>query len=251
MHLIDSPPDLPPPPAGLLQSSSLFLDFDGTLVDIAPSPDAVIVDPGLRELLADLAHRMGDRIALVSGRSIAQLDYLIGPVAGMIAVSGSHGSEHRFDGVEDKPPRPASLAIVERRMREAAARYDGAIVEPKSFGVALHYRLAPAFETEARALVQDLAAEFGLAVQDGKMMMEARLPGSDKGVAITHLMRRPAMAATRPVFVGDDLTDEDGFVAAIALGGTGILVGEPRPTAAEYRLANPAAVRSWLAGDVQ
>ncbi|MBR0654652.1 trehalose-phosphatase [Plastoroseomonas arctica] len=248
MSLTRLPPELPPPPEALLQSSSLFLDFDGTLVEIAATPDAVLVDAGLRDLLAALARHYGPRVAIVSGRSIAQLDALIGPVARMLAISGSHGSEHRFDGGEEKPLRPRSLDAVEARMRDAAARHPGALVEPKSFGVALHYRLAPGFEGEARTLVEALAAASGLAVQAGKMMVEARIPGSDKGVAVTRLMQRAGMAGTKPVFLGDDLTDEAGFEAARALGGTGILVGNPRPTAAAYRLDNPAAVRSWLAG---
>jgi len=240
--------DLPPPPDGLLAGASLFLDFDGTLVDIAPSPDDVVVDAALLQLLAGLAQRL--EVAVVSGRSIAQLDALLGPLVDRLALSGSHGSEHRFDGAAERPPRPASLDTVATRMRDAAAAHAGTIVEPKTFGVALHYRLAPAFATEARSLADALAAELGLAVQTGKMMVEVRLPGSDKGGAIARLMRRPAMAGTRPVFIGDDVTDESGFVAANALGGAGILVGEPRATAAGFRLPHPAAVRRWLQGAV-
>ncbi|MBU3992980.1 MAG: trehalose-phosphatase [Alphaproteobacteria bacterium] len=242
---------LPYPPLNLLESASLFLDFDGTLVDIADRPDAVVVDQALNSLLADLARRHDNCIALISGRSIAQLDALIGPIARNIALSGSHGSEYRWNGTLAHPVRPASLEQVERVMRDAATGHPGSLVETKSFGVALHYRLAPEFESEARALAARLAGQFDLALQEGKMMVELRVPGSDKGVAVTTMMRRREMAGTRPVFIGDDVTDEDGFEAARTFGGTGILVGPPRETAASYRLPDPAAVRHWLAGESQ
>ncbi len=242
-------PDLPPPPYALLRHASVFLDFDGTLVDITDHPDAVIVDAPLRALLVSLAHGHHGRVALVSGRSIAQLDSLLGSVAGVLALAGSHGCEYRFDGSEARPERPPSLDVIEMRLREAAAAQPGVIVERKSLGVALHYRLQPGFEAEAQAMLSALAGEWGLAVQHGKMMVEARLPGSDKGVAVARLMQRPAMVGTLPVFVGDDITDETGFEAARALGGAGILVGPARATAAAYRLADPAATRRWLAGE--
>ena len=241
--------DLPPPPLALFRRASLFLDFDGTLVDIVDHPDAVIVDAALRALLVTLAQGHQGRVALVSGRSIAQLDVLLGSLAGLLALAGSHGSEYRFDGAEERPDRPPSLDLIETRLREAAAARSGVIVEPKSLGVALHYRLRPGFAAEAQAMVTALASEWGLAVQHGKMMVEARLPGSDKGAAVARLMQRPAMAGTLPVFVGDDITDETGFEAARALGGAGILVGPARATAAAYRLDDPAATRRWLAGE--
>lgn len=250
MSVAPDPQALAYPPFALLDFASLFIDFDGTLVDVADQPDAVVVDDALDALLADLARRHGNRIALVSGRSIAQLDGFIGPLAHIIALFGSHGSEYRWNGNAAHPIRPASLDQVEHQMRHAAAAVPGAIVEPKSYGVALHYRLAPQYESGARALATKLAERFGLAVQQGKMMVEVRVAGSDKGVAVRTLMRRPEMAGTRPVFIGDDLTDEAGFAAAAALGGTGILVGQPRATAAGYGLPDPAAVRRWLAGAV-
>ncbi|WP_439532145.1 trehalose-phosphatase [Polymorphobacter sp.] len=240
---------LPHPPADLRRSATLLLDFDGTLVDIADDPDGVIVDSGLIDLIAALAREQGDRLAIISGRSIAQLDALIGAPARTLAVSGSHGTEYRWQGYQAQSTRPASLDLVEAEMRAAAATHSGSIVERKSFGVALHYRLAPDFEPRALALARQLADQFGLVVQEGKMVAEVRVPGSDKGLAVRTLMARPEMTGTRPVFVGDDVTDEHGFEAARALGGVGILVGLPRPTAATYGLADPAAVRRWLAGD--
>lgn len=241
--------DLPSPPTTLLRGASLFLDFDGTLVEIADRPDAVVVDAALRALLTSLAHGHQGRVALVSGRSIAQLDSLLGSVAGMLALAGSHGSEYRFDGSEERPERPSGLDMIEMQLRAVASARPGVIVERKSLGVALHYRLRPGFEAEAQAMVGALAGDWGLAIQHGKMMVEARMPGSDKGVAIARLMQRPMMVGTLPVFVGDDITDETGFEAVRALGGAGILVGPARATAAAYRLADPAATRRWLAGE--
>ena len=239
---------LPAPPRDLLDSASLFLDFDGTLVDLADRPDDVSVDPALADLLTALTRQMDGRVAIVSGRSIAQLDKLLGPVAQTVAVSGSHGCEHRWHGISAHPVRPESLLDVAAAMRVASAGRPGVIIEEKSFGVALHFRLAPAFETQALLLAERLGAEHELAVQHGKMMVELRVPGSDKGIAVTRLLKRPEMYGTRPVFIGDDVTDESAFVAARGAGGHGILVGLPRATAADYGLPDPAAVRAWLGG---
>ena len=127
----------------------------------------------------------------------------------------------------------------------------GLLVEEKSFGVALHYRLAPEAEAEARILAAALAEELDLCLQPGKMVAELRVAGGDKGRVVHRLMDRPPMRGTRPVFVGDDVTDEAGFVAARALGGHGVLIGAARATAADHRLDSPAALRAWLAEAVR
>lgn len=225
---------------------SLFLDLDGTLLDLIDDPDKVIADEGLRDLLQRLARRLHGRLAIVSGRSIAQIDTIIGPFAADIAVSGSHGSEHRWRGVAAHPVRPAGLDEAHARFRDFADAHAGVLVEDKSFGVALHYRMAPAMEAEALALASALADALDLHLQPGKMMTELRLPGGDKGKAVRTLMSRPPMAGTRPIFMGDDETDEPAFVAANELGGAGILVGRREGSAARYTVANPAAVRGWL-----
>lgn len=234
------------PPESLLDGASLFIDFDGTLVELARHPDGVAVTDTLRALLARLHARHSGRVAIVSGRSIAQLDALLGPVARLIALSGSHGCEHRWDGISAHPIVPPSLEHVAVAMRDFAAVRPGMLVEEKSFGVALHYRGAPDAEEEACRLAIALAAEYALVAQHGKMVIEVRPPGSDKGVPVRRLMARARMAGTRPIFLGDDLTDEAGFHAAQKLGGAGVLVGPPRPTIARYRLPEPAAARDWL-----
>jgi trehalose 6-phosphate phosphatase len=237
----------PTPPIGLIAGASLFLDLDGTLLEIVDRPDAVVADRALRDLLHDLAERLNGRVAVISGRSLAQIDAILGKVAGELALSGSHGSEHRWRGVEARPDRPAELDIAARRMQPFAREHKGVLIEEKSYGVVLHYRMNPAAEAQAQALVAELGNELDLCVQHGKMMVELRVAGADKGVAVRRLMSRPPMQGTVPVFIGDDLTDETGFIAARACGGHGVLIGPQRLTEADYRIDSPAALRRWLA----
>ena len=236
------------PPLEDLTTTSLFLDLDGTMLELVDRPEMVVADAPLRALLLRLAERLEGRLAIVSGRSIAQMDAILGPAAQHIALSGSHGSEHRWRGVAAHPVRPPSLDEAQARFRAFADAHDGVLVEDKSFGVALHYRMAPAVGEAAEALAATLAEQLDLQFQPGKMMAELRLPGGDKGKAVHTLMARAPMAGTSPWFVGDDATDEAGFAAARSLGGAGVLVGKRRPTAALYALPDPAAVRRWLEG---
>lgn len=227
------------PPVELLRGASLFLDFDGTLVDIAERPDAVRVDARLRSVMHALHARLAGRIAVVSGRPAAEVRALLGAD---IAIVGSHGME--FAG--RVPERPAGLDEALAAMRALAVRYPGVLAEDKPLGAGLHFRLCPAAEAECLALAGALAEAHGLHLQPGKMMVEVRAAGGDKGSAVRALMREPGAAGTRPVFMGDDLTDEPGFAAAAELGGAGVLVGEPRATAARYRLAGVEATLAWL-----
>jgi trehalose 6-phosphate phosphatase len=244
------PETLPFPSAGLLEGSSLFLDLDGTLLDIVDRPEDVRADESLRAMLGDLAERLDGRLAVISGRSLEQIDGILGDIASDLALSGSHGCEHRWKGVLARPVRPQSLDHVAERMRAFAEGRQGVLVEEKSYGVALHYRLNPEVESQARELAGALATEFDLYLQRGKMMVELRVAGGDKGQAIHRLMSRPPMKGTRPIFIGDDVTDEPGFTAARELGGHGVLVGPPRATAADHRIASPTDLRNWLAAAV-
>jgi len=240
--------DLKPPPRALLDGACLFLDFDGTLVELADRPDAVAVDEGLAALLDQLATKLGDRVALVSGRSVAQLDRFLGDSSRRVAVVGSHGAESRHVGKPiARPDRPEALDAAQTLIVESFGGRDGVVIEEKSLGVGVHYRLDPAVEEEAHALAAKLAQAHDLEVQKGKMMVELRLPGHDKGSAIAAMLGEAPFNGCRPVFIGDDLTDEPGFAACAKAGGAGVLVGTPRETAASYRLANVAAVREWLA----
>ena len=236
------------PPRDLLDRASLLLDLDGTLLDLIDRPDEVVADPELRDLLHALSVRLGGRLAVISGRSLDQIDAILGPVAQTLAACGSHGLEYRVGGAVDRPERPEALDVAAARLRPFAQDHPGVLVEDKSLGVALHYRQIPEVEPDARALARVVADELALAIQPGKMMIELRLAGGDKGVAVERLMQRPPMAGSVPVFAGDDLTDEPAFAAARRLGGHGILVGALRPTSADFALGSPAALRAWLAG---
>lgn len=235
---------LPSPPSPALSDIALFLDFDGTLVEIAPTPDAVMVADDLRELLDRLAAAAPGRVAVVSGRSIAQLDAFLGSG---LTFAGSHGAEIRSPGLAGvTPKRPPELEYAAAEL-SAYADLNGLVFEAKSFGAALHYRLKPQCEKDAVAMAERVAATHGLTLQRGKMVAEVRLPG-DKGAAIEALMMAEAMQGALPWFIGDDVTDEDGFAAASALGGAGVLVGPERDSAATYRLPGVAALHDWLAG---
>lgn len=234
---------LAPPPPDLLAGASLFLDFDGTLVEIAPRPDAVAVDVRLRRLMAALTTRLAGRIAIVSGRGAEEIDALFGGAG--FPIGGSHGAE--LFGVEGavEPERPIALDAVLERLNRFAADRPGVLVEAKPLGAGLHFRGAPQAESACRALAEQLAEASGLTLQEGKMVFELRAPG-DKGRAIAALMAMPPFAGSRPLFLGDDLTDEPGFAAAARLGGAGVLVGALRATSATYRLPDVAAVLRWL-----
>jgi len=238
-------PDSPPPPLSRLEPAALFLDFDGTLVELAEAPGAIAVPSGLKPLLDRLAVRLDGRIAIVSGRAVDDLRRHLGGFAAVL--SGSHGAElHYADGRSIPVSAPPGLAGARESVRRFAAGGDGLLVEDKPTGVALHYRLAPERAEEADAFLEALALRSGLALQRGKMVAELRPHGTDKGEALRRLMAEPPFAGARPVFVGDDLTDEDAFRAAAALGGEGVLVGPERPSAARWRLDNVVAVTAWL-----
>lgn len=236
--------DLHAPPTDLLRDASLFLDFDGTLVEIAERPDAVRVSARLSRVMRRLLEGLEGRIAVISGRPAEQVQALL---ASPVAIVGSHGLEYRGDfarlGAQVRPPE---LAEALAAMRELARARPGLLVEDKPFGVALHFRQLPEAEAECHALAEALAERHALRLQPGKMMVEVRAPGGDKGTAIRTLMREEPIARGLPLFMGDDLTDEPGFVAAAELGGAGVLVGPERATAARYRLQGVPATLDWL-----
>ena len=236
---------LPPPPPDLLDRAALFLDFDGTLVELAEAPGAIRIPLALPSLLDRLGRRLNGRLAIVSGRSLADLERHIA-CAGL-AISGSHGLELRFaDGRTLPLSAPAGLDA----MRAAALRFaqgePGLLVEEKPAGLAIHYRQVPAAAERVASFAEALANAHGMSTQRGKMVVELKPNGRSKGDAIRAFMTEPAFADARPVFVGDDLTHEHGFEAAVALGGSGILVGDMRRTAADYRLDSVASVAAWL-----
>lgn len=235
-----------PPPHVVLNNATLFLDLDGTLFDLVDCPDDVRADARTRALLERLSERLNGRLAVVSGRSLAQIDNMLGPTAAALWISGSHGCEHRWRDVANSPPRPCALEKVAARFLVFARDHPGVLVEEKSLGVALHYRAAPQAEAASLTLARELADQHDLFLQHGKMMAELRAGNGNKGSAILAMMSHPQMTGTTPVFAGDDLTDEAGFEAVLHLGGHAILVGEPRPTLANFGLRSPDDLRKWL-----
>ena len=238
--------ELPAPlPLRRFQRVALFLDLDGTLASIEPRPEDVRPAPWRTALVRRLQQGLEGRLAVISGRSLDEVDRILEGAA--IAVGAVHGLvRRRADGsVVRAPPHP-NLRWARSALQAAATARPGLIVEDKGLSVALHYRRAPALADEAVAEARRVAGEYGLKLQLGNMVAEVCTPGFDKGTALRAFMRERPFERGGPVFVGDDLTDENGFSAAKALGGVGILVGSPRPTAAELRLDNVAAVRAWL-----
>lgn len=228
------------PPTTLLRDASLFLDFDGTLVRIADRPDGIRVEPRLLKLLEELSRKLDGRLTLVSGRSSADVLTWLHPLR--LTVAGSHGLERNGAPVDRAPALDECL----RHLRSFEARHHGVLLEEKPMGVALHYRQAPEIEEECRSAAEQAAAISGLQVQPGKMVFELKPASGNKGTAVRDLMAEPQHTGTRPVFIGDDLTDEHGFAVVRELGGAGILVGEERDTAATYRLPDVDAVHDWL-----
>jgi trehalose 6-phosphate phosphatase len=245
MSLEDLIVGLPAPKPLRLGETALFLDLDGTLAPIAARPQDVRPDPRRTSLLERLAERLDGRLAVVSGRTLVDVDRILERC--VTAVAAVHGLEVRGpDGVvRAQPPHPA-LPRAAEAFRAFAARDSGLIVEEKGLSVALHFRLASACADAARACARRLAAETGLTLQDGDMVEELRTPGPTKGDSVRAFMAVAPFREAQPVFVGDDATDEDGFRAAQALHGLGVAVGAPRPTAARFRLADVDAALAWL-----
>lgn len=242
---------LPPPPVPATPWA-LFLDVDGTLLELAGRPDAVVVPPALPALLDALAAALGGALALVSGRALADVDRLFAPHR--YALAGSHGAEWRLPGstVVQHLALPALDAAAERLAAFVEA-HPGTLMERKSHGLALHWRNAPAAEDGARACMAALHAGLGEAFRllDGKAVLELLPAGIDKGAAVGRFCAAAPFAGRVPVFVGDDVTDEAGFAAVNARGGFAVHVGSAgRSSAATHRLPTPAAVGVWLTRDV-
>lgn len=236
---------LPAPPLPQC-GHALFLDVDGTLCPIAAQPGDVTFDAGLRRLLARACARLSNAVALVSGRP---LEWLAAEAAGLpVALAGTHGLEIRHaDGRETMVPLRPGLAAARAAARDFAASHPGVIVEEKPRGLAIHYRLALSSADAVMALAEGLAQRHDLPVQHGKLVVELKGGDADKGDAIRALLQGPPFAGQVPVYAGDDMTDEAGFAAVTEAGGFGVLVGPLRPTAASHGLADPRAVRTWLA----
>lgn len=234
----------PPLPA---DDWALFLDVDGCLLEFADRPDAVAVPAALRAALEALSARLDGALALVSGRSLATLDTLFAPLR--LPSAGLHGLERRDAGGKmAEAPAPAPLlAKVRQDARRIAERHPGALVEDKGAALALHWRGAPGAADDLRAFAAAALPWLqGYRVQPGDHVVELRPASADKGDAIAAFLGEAPFKARRPVFAGDDLTDEHGFEVVNARDGLSVLVGGRKGSAARFGLRDPADVLGWL-----
>lgn len=236
-----------PPPAQL--AWAYFLDVDGTLIEFADTPDAAHVDDALLGLVARLHHACGGALALISGRTLHDLDERLGSVR--IPLAGQHGLERRDARqrlqVHARPR--AALCPLRDRLAALAERHPGLLIEDKGLTIAVHYRHAPQLASWLHRMLRGWLGEHGkgLQLQCGRRVIEIKPAGADKGSAIAEFVAEAPFRDRVPVFIGDDLTDEHGFARVNELGGYSIKVGAG-PTCARWRLPNVRAVRAWLAG---
>jgi trehalose 6-phosphate phosphatase len=242
MTLDDSTPVKPEPPALNIAQDALFLDFDGCLVEIAPTPDAVSVPDGLPRVLQDLAARLNGALAIVSGRSLHELETFLQGFDGPMV--GSHGAEAR-GMLAPMAHQPEGLDDLQRDMSDFAASL-GLLYEHKSHGGAVHFRANPHRQRDVEIFAQELADRYSdFSVQPAKMAVELRPAGFSKDGALALLSDLPAFGARRPVYAGDDTTDEPALAWAEDHGGFGIKIGAGA-SVARFRLPEPQNLRAWL-----
>jgi trehalose 6-phosphate phosphatase len=229
-------------------SVALFLDVDGTLLDLAARPDDVVTPAGLVTTLAGAERKLAGALALISGRSIDDVDQLFTPLR--LRVSGVHGAEIRFD--PDGSPAPTVAADLPQSLlaalRRAIEPFPGVFVENKRFSFTVHYRLTPSAEPQVRNIVKQLVDSIStrVVIMDAHCAIEIKSPCFDKGGAIAAFLATSTFRGRKPIFVGDDTTDESGFALVSARGGSAYSVGRRRPGAIGSFSA-PQAVRRWLA----
>lgn len=226
-----------PPPIG--PQHAVFLDIDGTLIDLAATPDAVVVPPELPHTLAALRAQLGGAVALLTGRRLADVDRLIGPD---YAAAAEHGGILRDAGgtVTYTARRPAKYDVWLKLLNARAAEMPGVLVEVKEFNLVVHFRLAPECEAEVRRLVEGLVADADdVVLLPAHCAFELKARGGNKGSALLHFMQTPPFAGRIPLFVGDDITDEPAMAQADALGGAGLHVARDFGDSTQ-------AVREWL-----
>jgi trehalose 6-phosphate phosphatase len=224
-----------------------FFDIDGTLVDIAPSPSEIVLERALQACICELYEATRGALALISGRSISDVDAIFRDTK--LPVAGQHGLERRSSAGKITRHDMASekLDFARSRIAEAIATHPELLLEDKGLTLALHYRSAPALASFAHRTMRGILAAMGpdFALQSGKRVVEIKPSGKDKGDAVREFMREEPFRGRLPVFVGDDITDEHGFVVVNSMGGHSIKVGAGS-SAARWRLANVRAVHSWL-----
>lgn len=218
----------------------LFLDLDGTLIDIAPRPDAVVVPGDLVSLLEQLRQRLNGAVAVVSGRPLSDLTRLLADCP--VPLVAEHGAV--FQMPAEYPERPCRQYAVPPAMagfvRQQIEGLEGVLLEEKQSCMTVHFRLAPEQEGRVRAVLEQAVKRWpAFRITGAKMALELRPRGLDKGSAVRQLMRHPPFQGRIPIFIGDDITDEDGIRACLLMGGKGLRVP------GDFG-GGPAAVRDWL-----
>jgi trehalose 6-phosphate phosphatase len=230
-----------------IRTSAVLLDVDGTLLDLADTPHSVAVPQRLKHALQALALQSGGATSFVSGRSMADLDRLFEPLR-LAAVAG-HGAELRVPGkVAPRHYEAGIPADVRRRLMEFGASHEGIIVEDKGYSLALHYRLVPQYAAAAHAAAGAICADYSeneIQVLPGKSVIEVKPRGFNKGTGIRELMKSAPFQGRRPIFIGDDVTDEAAFAVLPEFGGLGFSVGRELPGVAGF-FQTPGDVRAWL-----
>ena len=236
-----APPSLPP---FSTRHTALFLDFDGTLAELAPQPEAVQISPDLVPLLQQLSIALAGALALVSGRSLHTLDGFLAPLR--LPAAGEHGAQRRLTDGRLIAVTPPDLQLAIAAGRALATQHPALRLEIKTAAVALHYRHAPELEALCRQVMTQAASHTrGVQLLRGKFVFELKPAGVSKGTAIAQFMAEAPFAGRVPLFAGDDTTDEPGFSQVQLLGGHGLKIGSG-PTLARYRCNSPGQLRDWL-----
>ena len=230
-------------------NDALFLDFDGTLVEIASRPADVIVPPSLIRLLQSRQRQLDGALGIISGRQIEELDKFLAPLS--FVAAGEHGAELRYGEnttIVHAMPLPAKACIKVRQLNE---QFAGTLLEIKTASAALHFRNVPEHQQAVTDEMSNLVEQHeGYELLQGKMVVELKLQNVNKGIAIAELYRQPSFSGRRPVYIGDDVTDEAGFKAVNELDGISIRVGRANWSAAQYSLADVSAVHAWITGAI-
>lgn len=245
--LADELPGPPMPQPG--ERWALWLDIDGTLVDFADHPDDVHLSPQIKLLIERLRAVLGDALAILSGRTLEDVDRLLAP--SLLPAGALHGSEQRdaCGEVTVMAPPPAVSEALRSDCADALGRWPGVFMETKrGIALALHFRSVPQHGPSVRRFAESVASKSQghYALQLGDCVAELKPAAGSKGTALRSLAENPPFVGRRPVVLGDDLTDESAFAQARALGGFGVIVGARRPTHAAFALSGPEASIVWL-----
>lgn len=230
---------LPPP-----DQAAIFLDIDGTLLEIADRPGDVLADADLLALIERLRRVSRDAVAFVSGRPVADIDRIFAPL--VLPAAGVHGAEIRFPDGSRFATSPEILDDARPRLHRFAHAHPGLLIEDKGAAIALHFRHRPDLGPLVAAYMREFGSSDALSVVQGKCVVELKPSMLDKGTAVARLLESPPFRGRTPIFIGDDSTDEEAFRFVNSRGGVSVRVGAAEPTSARTHLATPARVRALL-----